>query len=568
MTAFAATTAIAFPSAPSLPGHLVVRAAVEDRPSPGPDFLTDFVRQSALISRIQDVLADLGIYAGPADGEMTPATERSIRIYQSQVNLAVTGRATRDLLDHLETVGRANKLVGRLAETRDRNQETARQVLLTSQIADRLRSDGDSQSANPLRDPSACFAKPTPDCLLDESFESAKAVADTKFRDWALGDVAVARAATGSTDAVYRTIRLIEDPRLVVASLRDAAVEWARLGKTAEAREAISGMPDPMHAAAILAAIAVAQTAHGDSEGIGMTLGELLIVANAGKKPVETVVLLAGLAFDLHKNGAEVAGDDVLRVAVDTTHDAALEPRDRDRAIGEVAAVYAKLGQTETARTLMAGIADPTLRRPALMALAERSMEVGEAPATLQDATDVEDSRYRVVALSYVAIAQVRAGDLNAARQSVDKARTDIDLIDPRFTYARAFAVSRVATALAEMRGYQDAASAADEIEDDSLRAQTLWHLASVQARDGNAASSETRKLARRAIDDITSDIDRSWTLSRLAMNSASRGEDELATATFGAALAVAQEIGNSFARATALANLAKTLVQLEASGP
>ena len=568
LTLLTSSTANAFPVPSSPPNSIVVLVAVEDRPIAGPDFLTDFVRQSALISRIQDVLADLGIYTGPTNGELSSATERAIRIYESQVNLAITGRATRQLLDHLETVGRANKLVVKLGQTRDRNQETARQVLLASQVADRLKNEGDLPSADPLRAPSACFAAPTPGCLLDESFESAKAVADTKFRDWALGDVAVARAATGSTDAVYRTIRLIDDPRLVVASLRDAAIEWARLGKIVEAREVISGMPDPMFAAAILATIAETLAGNGDRDGVGLTLGELLVFATAGKRPVETAILLAGLAPKLYENGADVAGNDILRVAVDTTHDAALEPQDRDRAIGEVAAIYAKLGQSETARTLMARIGDPTLRRPVLMALAEKNMDIGEPLPALQDATDVEDSRYRVVALSYVAIAQVRAGNIDAARESVDRARADIDLIDPRFTYAKAFAVSRVAAALAEMQNYQDAANAAGEIEDGGLRAQSLWHLASVQAREGSPASAQTRMLARQAADSIKSDLDRSWTLSRLALSSADRGESELATTTFDAALSVAQEIKNSFARATALANLAKTLVQLDARRP
>ncbi len=182
----------------------------------------------------------------------------------------------------------------------------------------------------------------------------------------------------------------------------------------------------------------------------------------------------------------------------------------------------------------------------------------------MEDAADVVDARYRVVALTYVAIAQARAGNIEGAEQSLKQARSDTEEIDARFTYAKAFAVSRIAAALAEMRGYQDAATAAKKIEDGGLRAQSLWHLASVQARDGSTDAEETRSLAWAAAESITSDLDRSWTLSRLALSSADRGEaTSLARRSMRRWMSLA-EIENSFARASALARLATTLVEIE----
>lgn len=542
---------------------MLVLAAVEDRDGGNLDFSPDAVRLSALVSRIQDVLAELGLYTGPSDGRVSPATDRAIRIYESQVNLAVTGRPTRELLDHLETVGRANKLLVRLDQTRDKSQQTARSALQASGIADRLKSD-ETAAANPLRDPSECFATPSAVCLLDESFESAKAIGDTKFRDWALGDVAVARAAAGLSDEVYRTVGLIEDPRLVVAALRDGAIAWASRGQAAAAREVISGMPEPMFAAEILAAIATTKARDGDHIGLGQILGELLALASGGEKQAATVALLADLAPKLHAADATDAADHVLQVALDTAHDATVSDSERDRALGKISAVYAALGQTERARALMTQIGDLEMRRPALLALAEKSAQSGLAPIPLEDATEVVDSRYRVVALTYVAIAQARVGNLDGAEQSLAHAQADAENIDDRFTYAKAFAVSRIAAALAEMRGYQSATEAAAKIKDGGLRAQSLWHLASVQARDGSTDSEKTRSLAWEAAESITSDLDRSWTLSRLALSSAERGEADLARTAFDAALVVAAQIENSFARATALAKLATTLVHLE----
>lgn len=553
----------AMPVAVLNPPTMVVLAAVEDRDDRALDFGADLVQRRALVSRIQDVLAELGIYTGPSDGQFTAATERSIRIYESQVALAISGQPTRALLDHLQTVGRANKLLLRLEQTRDRNQETARNVLFESAVAERLRSD-ETRIANPLRDPAPCFANPTPTCLLIEGFESAKAIGDARFRDWAMGDVAVARAAAGLTEEVYRTVGLIDDPRLIVAALRDAAVAWAEGGQIANAREMIDGMPEPMFAAQILAAIATAKAREGDAAGVGQVLGELLAVANGGQNTPATIALITDLAPKLHAAKAIDAANHLLQVALDSAQDAAISQSERDRAIGTISAVHAALGQTERARTLMAEIEDLTMRRPVLLALAEHSVQTGNDPRALQDATDVSDSRYRVVALTHVAIAQARVGNLEGARSSLAQARADTDRIDDRFTYAKAFAVSKISAALAEMRGYGDAAETAAKIEDGGLRAQSLWHLASVQARDGNAGSAETRSLAWEATESITSDLDRSWTLSQLALNSAARGEADLAKTTFEAAIAVAAQIENSFARATALAKLATTLVQLQ----
>ena len=554
----------AMPHAPRLaPATLIVRAAVEERNDDTLDLSPDSVRHSVLISRIQDVLAELGIYAGPSDGALSPATERAIRIYESQVDLVVTGRPTRDLLDHLETVGRANKLLVRLENARDKNREVARTVLLTSSIANRLNTD-ENAAADPLRDPSDCFATPSPACLLEEGFESAKAIGDTKFRDWALGDIAIARATSGLVDEVYRAVGLIEDPRLVVAALRDAAIAWATNDQTKAARDVITGMPEPMFSAKIFGAIATAKARDGDETGLGQVLGELLTIANAGDNLSATVALLTDLAPDLHNAGATDAADHLLRVALDTAHDARIQDKERDRALGRISAVHATLGQTERARELMAEISTPAMRRPVLLALTENSAQSTNTPPAMKDAADVVDARYRVVALTYVAIAQARAGNIEGAEQSLKQARSDTEEIDDRFTYAKAFAVSRIAAALAEMRGYQDAATAAKKIEDGGLRAQSLWHLASVQARDGSTEAGETRSLAWAAAESITSDLDRSWTLSRLALSSADRGEDELARTAFDAALDVAAEIENSFARASALARLATTLVEIE----
>lgn len=545
------------------PNPLVHMVAIDDGTPGRTPFSDDTVRFSALVSRIQEVLKQLGLYNGPVDGAMAPTTERAIRIYESQVELPVTGQPSRELLDHLETVGRANRLLVRLDESRDRKQQRARKLLSTSDLAAKL---GVTQVAvaNPLRDPTPCFAQPSPRCLLDEALESAKAVADTKFRDWALGDIAVARAAAGLEDDVYRTIALIDDPRLIVAALRDAGVAWADAGMTVAAREIASGLQDAESAAEVTAALALAEARNGDAQSLGRVLGELMAYANQAGSSSTMATLLARVAPRLQAAGADRAARDVIDVALQAAEGAALGGSERDRVLGEIGAVLATLGETDRARALMAEIGDAAERRPILIALAEESVTSGDADAAMRAASDVTDRRYRVIALTDIAIAHARAGNIEAAWSSIDRARSDTEEIDKRFTYARAFAVSRIAAALAEARGYDDAADTAAKIEDRGLRAQSLWHLASLQARDEHQASEKTRSMALQAAADIASELDRAWTLARLALSSARRGEWELARDTMDAALTVGSEIDNSFARASALAKLASTLIQME----
>lgn len=54
------------------------------------------------IKRVQDLLIQKGIDAGPASGKMTAATSNAIRLYQLRNGLPVNGIVTRQLLEHLQ----------------------------------------------------------------------------------------------------------------------------------------------------------------------------------------------------------------------------------------------------------------------------------------------------------------------------------------------------------------------------------------------------------------------------------------------------------------------------------
>jgi hypothetical protein len=122
----------------------------------------------------------------------------------------------------------------------------------------------------------------------------------------------------------------------------------------------------------------------------------------------------------------------------------------------------------------MAQIQNLAKRRSVLLALAEHSFQTGGDPRAQQDASEVIDWRYHAVALTHVAIVQARVGNLEEVRSSFPQARADTDRIDDRFTYTKAFAVSKISAALLEMQGYKDFTDKAAKIASGELRAESL----------------------------------------------------------------------------------------------
>jgi len=58
--------------------------------------------QSAVVTRVQGGLAQLGYSPGPVDGKPGPQTSEAIREYQRDHGLLVDGRATTQLAKHIE----------------------------------------------------------------------------------------------------------------------------------------------------------------------------------------------------------------------------------------------------------------------------------------------------------------------------------------------------------------------------------------------------------------------------------------------------------------------------------
>ncbi|MCR9221050.1 MAG: peptidoglycan-binding protein [Alphaproteobacteria bacterium] len=210
---------------------------------------------AAAVSRLQEALAALGLYAGPTTGVYDRATHDALIAFRRDAGVARAAPLDAAELQDIEKKAAAATLLGDLQRARAAEIDAARAALL-SDPATRDLVEAGSEPADPTRDAAACLARPTVRCLLDEAVESAKAVADDERRDWAFSDILAVQARAGLEPELLATLRRIEDPRRILRALRTIAVEHARGGDRAGAFAAADRIPDPDVRAAALADIA------------------------------------------------------------------------------------------------------------------------------------------------------------------------------------------------------------------------------------------------------------------------------------------------------------------------
>ena len=407
------------PPLAGLAPSLVLKVAVEEERSA---LVVDdeLLRHGVMVGRIQEVLTDLGIFAAPITGVFDAPTERAIRIYQGQVDLDVDGQATRELLDHLETIGRGNRLVIRIAVIRSREMDEARQALSSRQETLELLADDALETADPTRDSTACFLEPTAKCLLGEALESAKGIADSKFRDWALGDLVVAQARAGLDEDAFRTAAKIEDPRLIIAALSNISQAQAASGRLSEARAMAEMVPDQWERLGALASIAVAEALSGNSNDAFEVARAVWDLAFEDGSP-RAVSALTRLAIELRLAGSQAA-----------------------RALAELHAIPEAL---ETAGS----ISDDGQRARTLWMIGIVQKQSGQsAEATLARAYEaienIGSALTRAWILSGIASASAEAGETTLATEAFSAAQ------DIHSAWPRTNVLTRLATILVEIQ--------------------------------------------------------------------------------------------------------------------
>ncbi|MEK7246459.1 MAG: peptidoglycan-binding domain-containing protein, partial [Pseudomonadota bacterium] len=525
-----------------------------------------------LILRIQRSLTAIGLYEGRADGRMNPDTEVAIRKYQGMIGMPATGQPSEALAERLDTGDKVNELLGKLEKAREENIRAARSALLANPATRDLIADEIAERYDPTRDIAPCLNQPTAQCLLAEAVESSKGVADKEMRDWSLGEILVVQARAGFARGARDTVRRIRDPRLIMLALRDIAEAQAQGGFAADAIAAAETIPDPLKRAEALAAIADIHIRLGRTEEARAAALRLAAVTQTLEDPLHRVTFLSREAVTLARAGDTAAADRILAEA--ETLARAQPASTTGVALRHVASALAELRRTNESLRLLKDIPEKSDHVPVLITAVTQEALAGNIATAHALASTLSETHHRVGLLGPVAAAQRRAGNRRAAEATLADAFAATDRIT--YPFAKAYALSRIALALAEiadeekdaaarMAAFAGAAALAEQIGDDSLRAQTLWTIAAAVDRGGNADQARAIEArAERATREIKSRLDQTWMLGEIALTRARRGETEAARAIFRRGLEIAGSIENAWGRARAFARLTAVLMQIE----
>ncbi len=244
-----------------------------------------------------------------------------------------------------------------------------------------------------------------------------------------------------------------------------------------------------------------------------------------------------------------------------------------DVALRHVANAFAENEQLAQALTILDDVSEKSNRTPVLITAATKQALAGDAAAALATANNIDEVRFRAVVLGKIALTQAENGDLPAAEITLDMALAAIKKI--KLPYARSYAVSQVALVTAGIGKLPDAQArspeifkkavqSAEEIDDNRLRAHTLWTIAAEQIRAGDDHGAQgTKAKANQATGKMKGTLSRVWMFSEIAAGHASEGEEVAAWAAFDHGLGVARSINNSWGRARAFGRLAATLIEL-----
>ena len=559
MFAAAVLVAAAFPLATVGAGNPVYAAAGDNlAAADDPKLVTDIQRR----------LNELGLYSAPLDGRVTPATAAAIRTYQRGAGLKIDGQPSRALLAHLNSAeAQGERILERLGKVREAQIEAARRALESHAPAGDIVASAPALEGGGATNTAACFAAPTPACLLDAAQRSAVTVKKAEFRDWALGEIASAQATAGDSAAALAAAKALSDPRLLIVALGRIAEAQAGAGDDAGARSTVRAIPGSVTRAEALIAIANAQIARGDKLAAGDTgydiESELVVIF----EPAQLANLYGSLARLQARLGDTYGAEANFKRALDAARETS-SAGGRDQALGQIAAAMAEIGQIGPALDIVATIKEPRFRTSTLIAAAAAQAEAGDFDRSRATIAAIADARYRVVGLEKLARAQARAGARRDALATLARAQAISDGLE--YSYARAFGLSLVARAQAALDALAEARRTIALIEDATLRARALWSLAEAETRLGDgAAAARSEAQAFGAVDQIDDPLDRVWLLSEIATERSRAADAGAAQSVFDRALAQTKALASPWLRACALSRLASGLVAMrQAAAP
>ncbi len=430
---------------------------------------------SSLVLRVQELLARIGYYQGALDGRMSPETADAIRQFQVQSGLPLDSGIDQAFVERLQAAAAFPEVQQRLDRATKRQKVAARSALRsnpeTRQLLQPTSLLADARRRFAAR---PCLAAPTVRCLSQGALANVAGIKDARFRDWLLGEIAVAQAA-GDTGQAKQTLNAIEDPRLVLNGLREIAAAHARSGRFTKARDIADNIPAAVQRLGAFGEIAVAM-ARRDRKPAAWDLLQLVFDSLATSLDATSQIrILADLGQQLSAAGFQEAGKACLRRAEDVHRDsqAVSDVGELDTAMAEF---WARTGHHRRAIPMLSKLGQASARRGIRIAVAESLMKSGQLAAAREQAALVPEPRYRAPLAIAIALAHAQAGQGDVAAAYLD----DIDVSIARIQddFARSVALARLAEAFLTVGARQRAGEAAALIADPKVRARAYFHLA------------------------------------------------------------------------------------------
>lgn len=533
-----------------------------------PDTKPEIYALKTPIEQAQELLKELGFYEGEINGQRSTKTIEAVLNYQREHTLKETGKVSRQLLEHLENIGRVKALIKRLDSVRKLRQDQARTALLSDPRTRKLLDPKKREIADPTRDSTVCFKSPTSTCLLNEAVESSRAVFEDDLRDWALGEILAAQVSIGLEKDAMKTAARIKDSRLIVAALANIARTQVKEGKLAEALSGLSLIPVIERRLSVLLDIAQAYQNKGETENLTLTINKILagseaITALETRLPLQ--IQAAEILSQSDKKRALELLDHISDIARASTSNGS-----RVTLLRHAASAMANIQYPEWALKALDELPDDETRIPVLMAAARAFLKMKRFDAALRTVSRISADRYRGVIFADVALALWQNGHRTRAHEILNEAQTLIKGI--RLPFAKNFALSQIANVMIKMvsdnkeTGLANAAfTVLSGISDARLKARGLWDLAHASDLHGfSITKGDMNKAAKRAIMDIKSNFSRAWMLGDLANAHQALGQNEVAQVAFKMGLKTAQELTNPWARSRALAKFGAVMSTLD----
>ena len=515
---------------------------------------------------LQRLLQQIDLYKGPADGRRSKALERAIRAYQRAAKLPEDGRDSQSLLDHVELNVQRQLLARKLDQAAKRSKKRARTALLKQpETRGLVTGEGLTEAdriADPTRDPTACFAAPTPACLLAEATESAKAENKDELRDWAYGDIVAVHAQDRRVKDAYGTARLIDDPRKIVVAVRRIAEAQAGGGDMAGALKTIDLVPNAFQRSEALVAILEGRLFGDDAAGERLLLDRLQSVSGDLTEPSKQVHTLAKLAVGYWRRGDAAASTTALEQASTLVDRLGKKASTRAFGLGAIAEALAATDRPREAMRVLQQVTDDWHRNTVVVNIvAPLAAREGRQPA-IEVADSIGQARYQAIALANIARTDVTRGAFDAADGLLDRALSVVADID--VAYARSFAASKVTLAAALLPDFERVVAISDRIDHEAMRAKTLWEV--LLRRSEAAGTALAPDLPARVLElseAVPSVIDRASVFADAAVIMANAGRPDVARQGFDRALKTAATINNPWNRAQVLTKVAAALIAL-----